>query len=177
MIYVANFLDYLWVIWLVSILFSIEYLRSIFKYRHPQIGDFSQNIDGYVLLVHSFLKWDGILTDDHQMQSPNLLDSGWIELNDGGKLRIVSNIGTSTYNLDNQYAIPPGKIFVLADQNSTLDGIADFASSSPDTSFRVVVPPSIPEFSSPIVFAGLVLSMATIVLSRFVFRRGRIHIE
>jgi hypothetical protein len=104
-------------------------------------ADFSQNIDGYVLLVHSFLKWNGILTDDNQMQSPNLLDSGWIELNDGGKLRIVSNIGTSTYNLDNQYAIPPGKIFVLADQNSTLDGIADFASSSPDTSFRVVVPP------------------------------------
>src|SRR5919109_475745 len=40
MIYATNFLDYLWIIWLVSILFSIEYLRSIFKYRHPQIGDF-----------------------------------------------------------------------------------------------------------------------------------------
>jgi hypothetical protein len=107
-------------------------------------ADFSQNIDGYVLLVHSFLKWDGTVKAYHQLQSPNLLDSGWIELNDGGRLRIASNIGTATYNLDDQYAIPPGKILVLADQNSTFDRIADFAQSSPDISFRVVAPSSIP---------------------------------
>ena len=35
-----NFLDYLWIIWSMSILFSIEYLRSILKYRHPEIDNF-----------------------------------------------------------------------------------------------------------------------------------------
>ena len=106
-------------------------------------ADFGQNIQDYILLVHSFLKWGGTVTAEHQLQNPNLLDSGWIELKSGAKLRIASNIGATTYNLDNQYAIAPGKILVLADQRSTFDGIADFMPSNPDLSFKVVAPDSI----------------------------------
>ena len=107
-------------------------------------ADFDQNIQDYILLVHSFLKWAGTVTPDHQLQNPDVLDSGWIELKGGGKLRIASNIGAETYNLDNQYAIAAGKILVLADQSSTFDGIADFMLSDPDISFKVVAPISIP---------------------------------
>ena len=42
-IYELGFINYLWVVWFVSILFSIEYLRSILKYRYPQIGTFSHH--------------------------------------------------------------------------------------------------------------------------------------
>src|SRR5215212_2082034 len=42
-IYELGFLNYLWVIWFVSILFSIEYLRSILKHRRPQIGTFNHH--------------------------------------------------------------------------------------------------------------------------------------
>jgi beta-1,4-mannosyltransferase len=42
-IYELGFLNYLWVIWVVSILFSIEYLRSILKYRHSQLGTFNHH--------------------------------------------------------------------------------------------------------------------------------------
>lgn len=32
-------LNYLWIVWFVSILFSIEYLKSIVKFRHPKLCD------------------------------------------------------------------------------------------------------------------------------------------
>jgi len=42
-IYELGFLNYVWIIWFVSILFSIEYLRSILKHRHLQIGTFKHH--------------------------------------------------------------------------------------------------------------------------------------
>jgi cellulose synthase/poly-beta-1,6-N-acetylglucosamine synthase-like glycosyltransferase len=43
LIYELGFLNYLWVVWFVSILFSIEYLRSILKHRHSKIGTFNHH--------------------------------------------------------------------------------------------------------------------------------------
>lgn len=42
-IYELGFVNYLWIVWLISILFSIEYLRSILKYRHHPLGKIKQN--------------------------------------------------------------------------------------------------------------------------------------
>ena len=95
-------------------------------------------------LVHSFLKWGGIIPEDHKLQSPNLLDSGWIALkNGGGKVRIISNIGSSLYYADEQYPVLPGRTLVLADQNSTLQG-ANFATSDPNISMKMISPPPSP---------------------------------
>ena len=106
-------------------------------------ANFAHNIDDYVTLVHSFLKWGGIIPEDHKLQSPNLLDSGWIVLKDGGKVRIISNIGSSVYYADEQYPVLPGRTLVLANQNSTLQG-ADFVASDPNVSMKLVSPPSSP---------------------------------
>ena len=104
-------------------------------------ADFEHNIDDYVTLVHSFLKWGGIIPEDHKLQSPNLLDSGWIALKNAGKVRIISNIGSSVYYADEQYPVLPGRTLVLANQNSTLQG-ADFVASDPNVSMKLVLPSS-----------------------------------
>jgi len=96
-----------------------------------------------VTLVHSFLKWGDIIPEDHKLQSPNLLDSGWIALKNGGKVRIISNIGSSVYYADEQYLVLPGRTLVLADQNSTLQG-ANFATSDPNISMKMISPPPSP---------------------------------
>jgi hypothetical protein len=104
-------------------------------------ADFAYNIDGYVTLIHSFLKWGGIIPEDHKLQSPNLLDSGWIALKNGGKVRIISNIGSSLYYADEQYPVLPGRTIVLADQNSTLQD-ANFVTSDPNISMKMISPSS-----------------------------------
>jgi hypothetical protein len=89
-----------------------------------------------VTLVHSFPKWTGIVPGGHKL-SPNLLDSDWIILKNDGKVRIISNMGSSAYYADEQYPVLPDRTLVQADHNSTLQA-ADFATSDSNISRKMI---------------------------------------